>query len=135
MRRPVDPLNPLESVEQRRVADYLRARGDLLWTHVPNESKRGPRQGRALRDAGMKRGVPDILIFTPIYRAGVAAPYVGLAIELKRRKGGKVSPEQREWINALGECGWRIAVAKGADEAISAIEACYGAPCAGRRVA
>jgi hypothetical protein len=134
-RSPVDdPLNPAERVEQRRVADYLRARGDLLWTHVPNESKRGARQGLALKEAGMQRGFPDLVIFNPVW-AGDLVPKSGLAIELKRVKGGRTSPEQMEWLDALRKCGWVAEVACGAEEAIGWIEANYGEPKAARRVA
>lgn len=130
-----DPLNPLEAVEQRRVADYLRARGDLVWVHAPNESRRSARQGRALKEAGMQRGVPDVLIFTPVFRAGIAAPYVGLAIELKRLHGGRLEPEQSVWRDWLRECGWYWEMCRGADAAIAVIEECYGPPQAARRVA
>ena len=135
-----DPLNPLEHVEQRRLADYLRARGDLLWTHVPNESKRGARQGRALKEAGMQRGVPDVLIFNPfpldsrVNRTCRAC--AGLAIELKRVRGKGPTLEQRWWAEQLALAGWRWDLCRGADAAIKVIEQAYGPPsAAGRRAA
>jgi hypothetical protein len=51
------------------------------------------------KNAGMKRGYPDI--FLPVPRNG----YHGLFIELKRRYSGSVSPEQKAWISDLKQQG------------------------------
>jgi hypothetical protein len=48
--------------------------------------------------------------------------YHGLYIELKRRHGGKVTPEQREWIDDLSKQGYAAIVCHGFDEAVSVIE-------------
>jgi hypothetical protein len=60
--------------------------------------------------------VPDVLIFEPL------AGHVGVAIELKRVKGGKVSPEQERWLGWLRARGWCAFVARGADEAMARLE-------------
>ena len=109
---------PTEEQEQRTVAAYLDRIG-VLWCHVPNGS--GMYGGRndgsrihknvKLKAMGVKSGVPDILIFDGF-----------VAIELKRRKDGKVSPKQREWIEALKYRGWRVAVCNGAGEAIEQLK-------------
>lgn len=63
------------------------------------------------KKAGMKKGYPDI-------RLDVArGPYHGLRIELKRQKGGVVSPEQKEWLRRLSEQGYYTVVCYGEDEA------------------
>jgi hypothetical protein len=59
----------------------------------------------------VKKGVCDLV--APVARGG----YHGLAIEMKATKGGRTSPEQREWIEALTGFGWSVTVAKGCDEA------------------
>jgi hypothetical protein len=46
----------------------------------------------------------------------------GLFLELKRRKGGVTSPEQRDWIARLGAAGYDVRVCRGWDEARRAIE-------------
>jgi len=61
--------------------------------------------------AGMKRGFPDI--FLPVARGG----YHGLFIELKRIKGGVVSPYQKQWLNDLTDQGYFACVCRGADAA------------------
>jgi|LSQX01.1.fsa_nt_gb hypothetical protein len=121
-------LNPTEDQEQMVLAEWLDMKG-LLWMHCPNESKRprkqNPRtgkwyslQGQKLKRMGMKAGFPDVIIFDP--PPGTKIP--GVAIELKRRKGGRVSDSQKEWLTALKGRGWAVAVCHGAGEAIKFLE-------------
>jgi hypothetical protein len=83
--------------------------------HVPNGGHRNPHVGAHMKRMGVRAGVPDILL--PVARAG----YTGLAIELKRSIGGRVSPEQQKWLSRLEEQGWQTYVCYGADEAIRVI--------------
>ena len=55
----------------------------------------------------MKPGFPDLFLPIPI------AKWHGLFIELKRIKGGVVSPEQKDWIAFLQEQGYGAVVCKG----------------------
>ena len=73
------------------------------------------------KKAGMKAGVPDVTL--PVARG----PYHGLFIEFKRRpyrngKGNLVKrypePEQKRFIAALKEQGYRVVVAYGCDEGL-----------------
>lgn len=107
---------PTERQEQVRVAKLLDQLG-LLWCHVPNEGhgrrgKEGAIRGARLRAEGLKSGVPDVLIFDKNSRPGS----VGLAIELKRQKGGRVSEDQKRWLEELEKRGWVCKVCKGFDE-------------------
>jgi hypothetical protein len=106
---------PKEEQEQEALAEWLDYKR-ILWTHVPNEGRRKPQYNAKLKRLGLKKGVPDILIFDPP-RKGEG--FVGVAIELKRKKGGRVSPEQEGWLEALKEVGWYATVCNGADEAIN----------------
>lgn len=113
---------PSESDEQRVIVqwcDAFKARYPelKLLYHVPNGGKRTAREAARFKAEGVKPGVPDLVL--PVARNG----YHGLYIELKRRKGGTVSDNQKEWIKALTEQGYRAVVCKGADEAISEITA------------
>lgn len=56
------------------------------------------RQAQKLNREGRKRGVPDICL--PVARHGFHACY----IELKD-KGGKLSPEQAQWLAKLSAAG------------------------------
>lgn len=121
-RRPLPA--PTEEVEQRLLAQYLDARG-LLWCHVPNGGQRNAIVGAKLKAQGVKRGCPDVLVFTPPPgKFGIT----GAAIELKRSSGTKsdVTPEQRTWLEGLRKTGWSTRVCFGADEAIDYIEELYG---------
>jgi len=68
-------------------------------------------QAKKAKNNGMKRGYPDI--FLPVARGG----YHGLFIELKRVRGGVVSPYQKQWLNDLTDQGYFACVCRGADAA------------------
>lgn len=86
-------------------------------THIGNESQIGGRQG-AIRGAQLKRigqskGFPDYLL---IVKGKL------IAIEMKRIKGGKVSQEQHDWLDALAKAGVAGYVAHGANEAMEIVQ-------------
>ena len=85
--------------------------------HVPNE-RSNQRQAWALKKAGVKPGVPDLLVIRPSGR------YVGLALELKKEKAppSAVSAFQRGWLRQLEQAGWRAEVACGLQEAIDVLQ-------------
>lgn len=74
---------------------------------TPNGGLRSKAVAGKLKAEGVKPGVPDICL--PVARGG----HHGLYIELKRDKTGRVSVEQRAWIDALREQGYRAEVALG----------------------
>lgn len=86
---------------------YLRK---LLFA-IPNGGKRDQRTAAALKMEGVLKGVPDIFFAKPNPSA------CGLFIEMKKIKGGSVSPDQKIQILALQEEGFVVEVARGADEA------------------
>lgn len=116
---------PTEDTEQLAVIAWCEgyaladARARLL-LHVPNGGSRHIVEASKLRRLGVRAGVPDLLL--PV----AVAPYHGLWIEMKRRKGGLVSAAQHGWIDALRAEGYAVAVARGADEAIDTIIAYLG---------
>ena len=112
---------PLEDEEQRTVARFLDLLG-FRWCHVPNGGSRNKIEAAKLKGLGTKPGVPDLLVFD----APPGGDWVGVAIELKRVKGGRLSDEQREWLDALSERGWLTRMCKGADEAIKFLREVYG---------
>ncbi len=106
---------PLESEEQAAVADYLRYL-KVLFNHSPNEGDRKPQYTAKLKRMGMRTGFPDFFIYET--RGG----WHGLAIELKRVKGGRVTDEQRKCLRELMDRGYYAAVCKGFDEAKTVID-------------
>lgn len=104
---------PLEAEEQRVLMSWAdleaqRHHPELNWLfHVPNGGLRNKATAGKLRAEGVKSGVPDVCL--PVARGG----WHGLYIELKRRKGGRLSDEQREWIGFLESQGYRVCVCAG----------------------
>lgn len=95
---------------------------DLLgwrWMHCPNEGKRSKASGGRLKGHGMKKGVPDVLIFEDWcdVSSHTSAPHIcdygghGIAIELKVG-GNRPTTEQVEWLAALKKRGWMTAVCR-----------------------
>lgn len=107
---------PTEAQEQEalfRWAAYAAGRWPQLRLlyHVPNGGSRHPAEAAHMKAQGVKPGVPDICLPVPVGR------FAALYIELKRKRGGRVSEEQRGWIEALNRAGNRAVVCRGWDEA------------------
>lgn len=99
---------PSEHSEQVALVKWLelesRKHPELaLCFAVPNGARTSMSTARKLKAEGLRRGCPDL--FWPVSR--------GLAIELKKAKGGRVSPEQKWWLNALNEQGYLALVCHG----------------------
>ncbi len=78
--------------------------------HCPNGGARSKAAAGKLKAEGVRRGVPDYGL--PIQ----SGQHIGLAIELKAH-GGRLEPEQRDWLIHLQSQGWVAVTAYGADEA------------------
>ena len=98
-------------------AKTLEARYPYLWllNGSLNGTKMNIGQAVKMKRSGMKKGYPDI--FLPVARGSKH----GLYIELKR-KGGKTSVEQLEWLKRLNEQGYEAVVCVGGMEAINKIK-------------
>jgi len=119
--------SPLEKDEQAAFFEYasllygrfpelrqlLFATRSGAWLHG-NKGQRAAQVASAKKQ-GAKNGVADILCLVP--RQG----YHGLAIEMKRKTGGKVSEDQDKWLGAAEAAGYYSVVANGADEAIETL--------------
>ena len=110
---------PSEAVEQTCLFRWAMMQppdsGIRLMMHIPNGGYRKPSEAAHFRAMGVRAGVPDI--FLPVARGG----YHGLWIEMKRRKGGRVSGEQTDWLDALRGQGYFCAVCYGWEEAAKAV--------------
>lgn len=110
-----------EAKEQEALFEWA-ALMELRWPelkllhHIPNGGRRDPREAHNLRRQGVKPGVPDICL--PVARGG----YHSLYIELKRKKGWRLSGEQIEWIHDLSAEGNKAMVCMGWEQAKEAIE-------------
>lgn len=112
---------PTEAQEQTALfqwAAYMaRKWPELRLMHaIPNGGSRHPVEAARLKAQGVKAGIPDI--FLPVASGG----YHGLYIEMKRKKGGRISVDQQQMIDALRAQGYRVEVCKGAEEASKTIK-------------
>ena len=116
---------PTEHQEQVALIEWARLRRatipelGMLFS-IANGSDRHPAVGAKLKKEGVAKGVPDLCL--PVPRGG----YHGLYVELKRQRGGRVSPEQKAWIESLNSQGYRATVCYGATDAIKVIESYMG---------
>lgn len=105
--------NPLESQEQEAFFQWTHFYDELRWAHaIPNGGSRNKIEARNLKAQGVKSGIADI--FIPVPRKGKH----GLYIEMKRKKGGRISPSQAQFLHDMHEQGYATAVCYGCDEAI-----------------
>lgn len=113
-----------ESQLQRAVARVLDASG-LLWCHVPNGGQRHPAVAKKLKAEGVKRGVPDVLVFEVCRGSASDLSFCdGLALELKVGRN-KPTAAQVEWHERLRKNGWRVEVCYTLDEVLGILRECY----------
>ena len=98
---------PSEHLEQVRLVSWFRRQyPDTRILAIPNGGHRGASQGAALKAEGVSPGVPDLFV-----------PEWGMWIEMKREKGGTLSPAQSDWISYLDDCGYQCIVGNGFEDA------------------
>ena len=86
----------------------------VVFFAVPNKSNRGKAEAARLKREGVTAGVADLIILRP---GG------GIALEMKKRQGGVVSPAQKVWLPLADSVpGWVATVAHGATDAIEQLE-------------
>lgn len=108
------PYQGKESQFQITFARYLDSLG-VLWYHCPNGGSRNRIEAIKLKREGVKSGVPDICICEA--RHG----FHGFYIELKVGYNNP-SDNQNNFMKRLESKGYKIAVTKSLDEAISLVE-------------
>lgn len=120
--------NPLEYDECVTFSQWLKVNG-IPHHHSANESQSGGKnaviRGAKLKRIGQSRGYWDYDIYLPIRGVtGEIDSYELIKIEMKRKKGGTVSKEQKEWGEIYEKAGIKCKVCKGAGEAIDFIKNC-----------
>src|SRR5699024_8688971 len=83
---------------------------------IPNGGLRDTRVAKKMKAEGVRRGVPDLFLPVP------AGDHHGLFIELKR-PGGRLSADQKKWLDFLSGQGYRAVCCTGFDEAAAEIDA------------
>lgn len=87
---------------------------ELLY-HIPNGGYRNIATAKRLKAEGVKPGVPDLCL--PVAK-GI---YNGLYIELKTNKG-RLSENQKKWLESLQNQGYYAVVAYSFDQAIGLLK-------------
>lgn len=110
-----NPTEYQDCVTLSRSLDLLQSIGKILfYSHIPQETftkSWGTKMKNKLM--GVHKGVPDYIIVThtQVY-----------FLEMKRRKGGVVSPEQKHCLEILRNKTTETFVARGIDEALNWID-------------
>jgi hypothetical protein len=95
--------NDEEHHEQTKLVQWFELQfPEVRVLAIPNGGNRNIITAKKLKAEGVRRGVPDLLI-----------PAWGLWIEMKNTKGGRVSPEQKQWIEYLRGVGHTVFVCAG----------------------
>lgn len=108
---------PTEHQEQKTLVRWLKFKR-IAHAAVPNgffTNKRDAKfyaQIKKLKDEGYSPGFPDLLVFK---LGGL------LLVEMKRKDGGSISKEQKDWHKVLTELGHKVVVCSGFEEAKTAI--------------
>ena len=103
--------------EQVAVVDYMRKfYSNVLFFATGNGLKLPIGLAVKFKRMGNNRGVPDLVFPEP------ERSYKGLFIEMKRLQGGRVRPEQTQWIEALRLKGYCVSVCYGFEEAKKVID-------------
>lgn len=107
---------PLETEEQQALFEWAEMQKQSmpelsLMFAIPNGGKRYRKTACTLKAEGVKPGVSDI--YLPVARCG----FHGMFIEMKRKQGGKLSDEQRNFISAVAKQGYLAIVPEGWEEA------------------
>jgi hypothetical protein len=107
-----------EQVSLIQWADYQRFNGEPIGLYlyaIPNAGDRHPAVGAKMKAEGLRPGFPDLGLAIPV------AQYHGLFIEMKAH-GGRLRPNQREWLERLQGMGYKTACCQGYDAARVEIE-------------
>lgn len=105
--------NNEEYEEQKCVVKYLELK-KIKFTAIPNSTFTNIGQRVRNKQSGLRPGLPDL--FMIINSSGVF-------IEMKKKNGGIVSKEQKEWISEINKCnGLNAYICNGFEEAKEIID-------------
>jgi len=103
----VEKISHSEHSEQVGFVNWFREKyPKVLIFAIPNGEKRAISVATRLKAEGVTRGIPDLYI-----------PSCNLWVEMKRVKGGRISPDQKKIISYLESVGHTVIVGKGATDA------------------
>jgi hypothetical protein len=105
-----------EASIQQAICNYLDAKYPrILYCASAGGMRTSMKQAIKMKMTGYRKGFPDMFI----YKSNDS--FNGLAIEVKK-KGGVISPHQKEWLTRLKDGGYFSCVVYNLDDAIQIIE-------------
>jgi VRR-NUC domain len=116
--------NNEEQKEQEALCKWLTLK-NIQFIHFKNggslnsriiDGKRISLEGAKFKRMGVKSGIPDLFIPKPTLQ------YHGLFIEMKRKNGGKLTPEQQWWLEFLNRQNYLAVSCNGWEKAQYIIE-------------
>lgn len=106
-----------EANQQEIVVKHLRlAYPNVLYCASAGGMRTSYLQAIKMKRTGYVKGFPDLFIYES------NQDYKGLAIEMKKEKGGVASPEQKWWQEQLRNRGYASYICRGNEEAIKVID-------------
>lgn len=110
---------PLEKEEQIAFVEYCEMNGySVVSTQngfkMPKAAFNYVGYSKTLKKMGLSKGFPDLIIL----EKNRSKTHEVLFIEMKRQKGGRVQPEQEEWIQKLDKKDYCVGIAAGCESAI-----------------
>jgi len=107
IRKRVTNLTPYEHDEQVMFVTWFKCTfKNIKILAIPNGGSRNKIEAAKLKAEGVSKGVPDLYI-----------PELCLWVEMKRKKGGYLSAEQKEWKSYLEEIGHKFIIGYGHHDA------------------
>lgn len=114
---------PLEKQEQIEFVDFCKSRNITVIStqngfKMPKNAFNWAAYSNSLKRMGLSKGFPDLIVLA----RNKSQTHEVLFIEMKRQKGGRVSPEQKEWIQKLDNNGYCVGIAKGFESAVKILD-------------
>ena len=111
--------SPLEKEEQQNFVSYCEMNNITVVStqngfKMPKTAFNWAAYSNSLKRMGLRKGFPDLIVLA----RNKTKTHEVLFIEMKRQQGGRVSDEQKEWIERLDNEGYCVGVAKGCESAI-----------------
>ena len=102
---------PSEDEEQMLFVQWFRRTYTQRIYAVPNGGARHPAVAMKMKATGTTPGIPDLHV-----------PAWNLWIEMKRQKGGRLSPHQQDWIEYLEGIGHTVIIGYGFEDACAKVQ-------------
>lgn len=97
---------PLEDEEQIAFINWFKSKyKDYLIFSIPNGGSRNKIEASKLKKTGLLPGIPDLIILMPNKEI--------IFLEMKRQKGGSLSPNQKVIIKLIENLGFTVLIGYG----------------------